>query len=223
VTSARPSIIADGVFVELGGVMLLGSTSLEVASGEVTAVVGPSGSGKTTLLRCLSGLITVTGGEVRVSGESFSGRSVAWRAAFRRTHIGMIFQDPELLDELSIEENVALPLLFSGEPRSSALKRARESLVEVGVGHLAHRRIHQVSGGEAQRVSVARAMVVAGRCIIADEPTASLDQDNAHAVARLIVDHAHSQEVATVISTHDPAVAELCDHVVSLRREVSVR
>jgi len=210
-------IEAVDVFVGLGSVTLLRPTSLRVADGEVVAVVGPSGSGKTTLLRCLIGMATPSSGRIVVDGVVMSSLDVSERARFRREHLGVVFQDPELLDELTAAENVALPLLFSGQSRTAALHRAADFLEQVGTSALRDQRPRTFSRGEAQRVAVARALAIEGRTLIADEPTASLDRENAVGVGRLLIDHGRRADAATVIATHDLELAGLCDRVLDLR------
>ncbi|WP_157803817.1 ABC transporter ATP-binding protein [Luteimicrobium subarcticum] len=210
-------IDAVDVFVGLGSVTLLRPTSLRVEDGEAVAVVGPSGSGKTTLLRCLMGMTTPTSGRVRIDGTTVSSLSVADRARFRREHLGVVFQDPELLDELTAAENVALPLLFSGRARRDALAHSDVYLDRVGTSHLRGLRPATYSRGEAQRVAIARALAIQGRTLVADEPTASLDRDNAVAIARLLIDHGRRENTATVIATHDIELAGMCDRVLDLR------
>ena len=210
-------ITVDDVSVSVGSSRILPPTSVRVEPGEVLAVVGPSGSGKSTLMRCLAGLTVPSSGSVRIEDVVLSKASAAQRARFRRARLGVIFQDPELLDELSAIENVALPLLFSGHGRRSALELASAALENVGCGHLTAARPTTLSRGEAQRVATARALIVPGRVVLADEPTASLDRDNALAVASLLIEHAHEHGAATVIATHDPELVALSDQVLDLR------
>lgn len=213
-------VLVNDVVVRIGNTTTLHQVSLRVLPGEVLAVVGPSGSGKSTLMRCLAGIWTPSEGSVTVDSVVVSDLSVAARASFRREKLGVIYQDPELLDELDALENVALPLVFSGMSRGEARKLAAAALDRVGCGELGGSRPGQLSGGEAQRVAVARALVIPGRTVLADEPTASLDAANAEAIARLLVEHAHTHKSATVIATHDPQVMALCDHVLNLRAEI---
>lgn len=203
--------------MEVGGVPILSSTSLHVRAGEVVAVTGPSGSGKTTLLNCVAGIIVPSSGVVLINGIEMSSLRPAARAKFRRNHIGLVFQDPELLDELSVVENVSITMIFNGADRTDATDRADAMLRTLDVGHLSASRTATLSGGEAQRVAVARALVKDASVIVADEPTASLDAVNVVQVTRLLVDAARRSHAALMIATHDPTVASLCDHVVSLR------
>jgi ABC-type lipoprotein export system ATPase subunit len=214
-TSSR--ILAREVAVEVSGAVLLASAGLAVEPAEVVAVMGPSGSGKTTLLGCLSGTVVPSQGSVEVDGVRVSELSPAARARFRREHVGLVFQEPELLDELTVGENVALQMLFAGGSRSETRDRAAAALERVGVGNLLDARVARLSGGEAQRVAVARALASSSSVILADEPTASLDVDNARQVTRLLVEAARRDGTAVVIATHDPEVAAACDRTVLLR------
>lgn len=215
--STASRIVTREAGVEVSGVVLLASTSLTVAAGEVLAVVGPSGSGKTTLLGCISGTVVPTRGQIEVDGIDVSRLSAAARARFRREHVGLIFQGPELLDELSVGENVALQMIFSGMARDEARSRAAVALERVGVAQLIDARVARLSGGEAQRVAVARALASPASVVLADEPTASLDADNARQVTNLLVEAARREGAAVVIATHDMEVAGACDNVLSLR------
>lgn len=217
-TDRMPVIAADDVSVTIDTTVALATTSLTIAAGEVVAVTGPSGSGKSTLLSCLSGIRVPTRGSVVVAGQELSRMPAASRARFRREHCGVIFQNADLLDELDVVSNVALPLIFSGAPRASALRQASRVLDMVGCGALGGRRPAQLSGGEAQRVAVARAFAGSPAVVIADEPTASLDIDSAAAVTDLIIARARSAGAATVIATHDHAVSQACGREIALHR-----
>lgn len=212
-------IEACAVTAEVRGVRILDSPDLSVAPGQVVAVVGPSGSGKSTLLRILTGVQVPTTGSVTIDGVELTRLPVGARATFRRDRLGVVFQDPELLDELSVAENVGLPIVLAGRPRREALALAREQLARVGLASQADGSPQTLSRGEAMRVAVARALVAGPRAVIADEPTASLDRSNALSIARLLVDNARAAGAATVVASHDPEVMALCDRVVDLRSE----
>ncbi|WP_454044660.1 ABC transporter ATP-binding protein [Cellulosimicrobium sp. Marseille-Q8652] len=205
------------VEVRYGAAVALPRTSLSVAPGEAVALMGPSGSGKTTLLDCITGLTTPTYGTVEVMGRPMAGMSAAQRATLRREHLGLIYQSPELLPELDVAENVALTLLFDRTRRSTALAAAQNALSAVGLSEVSKMRPEQLSGGEAQRVAVARALVreTVG-LVIADEPTASLDAENARIVTDLLVAQAKDRDAGVLLATHDPAVADRCDRIVTL-------
>ena len=215
-----PSTRVSDVEVRYGAAVALPRTSLSVAPGEAVALMGPSGSGKTTLLDCITGLTTPTSGEVEVMGHPLAGMSAARRATMRREQLGLIYQSPELLPELDVAENVALTLLFDRTPRSAALAAAQLALSEVGLGDVARMRPEQLSGGEAQRVAVARALVRESvGLVVADEPTASLDSKNARIVSDLLIARAREKGAGVLLATHDPAVANRCDRIVTLVHE----
>lgn len=205
--------------VMVGRTTLLASTTFTVGKGEALAIVGPSGSGKTTLLGCVSGTVVPSRGSVVVGGTEVSSLAVGARARFRRIHVGPIFQDPELLDELSVVENVALSLIFSGVARTEALRRAAQLLERLGMGAHVEARTATLSGGEAQRVAVARALVKRSAIVVADEPTASLDAEHAAEVTQLLITTARESGTALLLATHDVTVASECDRVLSLREE----
>jgi putative ABC transport system ATP-binding protein len=210
------------VSVTFDGVTVLDDVSLRVAPGRAVAVVGPSGSGKSTLLACVAGLRAPDTGQVVIDGTVLSGLSAGRRAAVRRSRIGLVNQDADLLPELSVLENVAITLLFDGVRAARATGAAMASLEAVGLQDHARKRIDEISGGQAQRVAVARALVRPEvRVIVADEPTASLDVDNARAVTRLLIDRCRSAGVAAIVATHDPMVASACDHTMALRQPVT--
>lgn len=216
-TGRSAKIEGRDVTVMIGRFTLLATTSFSVRGGESLAVMGPSGSGKTTLLGCVSGTVTPSRGRVVVGDTEVSALGVAARAKFRRSHVGLVFQDPELLDELSVVENVALSLVFMGVDRREALGRAAQVLDGMDLGGLAQARTATLSGGEAQRVAVARALVKRSAVLVADEPTASLDARNAAEVTKLLIASAQESDTALLLATHDPAVANQCDRVLLLR------
>lgn len=213
-------MLCEDASVSFGEVLALPRTSLEVARGSSLAIMGPSGSGKSTLLACIQGLETPTSGVVRVLGQDQGSASRRARSDLRRQHMGLIQQSPNLLEEFSAVENVAFPLLFDGMKRATALSLAGEALEGVGMTHRANADVRSLSGGEAQRIAVARALVRPDlRLIIADEPTAALDVENALSVSALLLGAAKEQAATVVLATHDPAVAALCDRTHRLVRE----
>jgi ABC-type lipoprotein export system ATPase subunit len=174
--------------------------SCDVPQWARIAVTGPSGSGKSTLLHLIAGLDTPTAG------------SVHWPALEDRhpgspTGIGMVLQGPSLLPSLDVTENVALPLLFAGQPYQAAMRHARAALDLVEIADLADKLPDELSGGQAQRVAIARALVTRPALILADEPTGQLDQPTAQRVITIVLDTAVSSGAAVIIATHDPAVA----------------
>ncbi|MFF7237102.1 ATP-binding cassette domain-containing protein [Streptomyces collinus] len=184
---------------------------LHVAPGEVAAITGQSGSGKSSLLYCLAGVLPPTRGQVRFEGRVLGGLTDEEISALRRERFGFVFQYGELLPELTVEENTALPLRLSGQGKKSALAAAGRVLERLGLADLRERRPSQVSGGQSQRVAVARALVHRPAVVFADEPTGSLDSANAAAVLHEFLGLARSQGTAVVLVTHDPAVAARAD------------
>lgn len=195
----------------------IGPVTLTVGWGEAVAVVGPSGSGKTTVFRLLRGEITPTAGWARVSGEELCRLSARRRNAFLRRQVSAVDQTPLLLPELDVRENVALPLLLDGVSDREARAQATMALGEVSMGDFAGRDLRTLSGGELQRVALARGLVRPSGVVLADEPTASLDRANADRISFLLVDAVRSNPGrALLLATHDMAVAEMCDRVVDL-------
>lgn len=186
------------------------------AADEVVSVTGSSGSGKTTLLLCLAGILQPASGAIVVAGESLIGVGSDGRSRIRRERLGLVFQYSELVAELTLVENVALPLELLGESRRTATGAARALLDELGVGAVAKRYPSQVSGGQAQRAAVGRALVHRPAVVLADEPTGSLDAENASKVLQLLLAAARSRGAAVVLVTHDPEVARHADREVDL-------
>lgn len=192
--------------------------SLIVERGQSVALMGPSGSGKSSILACAVGMQRPTRGSVAVDGNDLSRARPSRRARLRRELRGVAYQDAGLLPELSVAENVAVTLLFDGVPRSKALSMASDSLAAVGLTDHVDKPVDQISGGQAQRVSIARALVrPSAVLLVADEPTASLDQDTAADIISLLGERVHDTGVGALIATHDPAVAAACDTVIDLR------
>ncbi|WP_198285633.1 ABC transporter ATP-binding protein [Cellulosimicrobium cellulans] len=183
---------------------------------EAVALTGTSGTGKTTLLHCLSGILVPSSGAVSVTGHVITGMTTEERSAIRRRHVGMVFQFSELIAELTLLENVSLPLELLGSPRRVATRTARDLLGELGISQLAQRYPAQVSGGQAQRAAVARALIHEPSVVLADEPTGALDAATGGRVLELLLDAARSRGAAVVLATHDAAVAALADRVVDM-------
>jgi putative ABC transport system ATP-binding protein len=185
--------------------------------GEVAAITGQSGSGKSSLLYCLAGVLPVARGEVRFEGRVLGELPDEELSALRRERFGFVFQYGELLPELTIEENTALPLRLAGQRKAPALAAAGEVLGRLGLADLRRRRPSQVSGGQSQRVAVARALVHQPAVVFADEPTGSLDSANATAVLEEFLTLARSQGTAVVLVTHDQQVAARADTHYTMR------
>jgi putative ABC transport system ATP-binding protein len=183
----------------------LRGVDLEVRDGEFVAVMGPSGSGKTTLLNCLSGLDSIDAGEVRLDGRSLHSMSDAERTRDRATSMGFIFQAFNLIPVFTAAENVELPLLLGGTAPSEARARAVETLTRVGLGHRTGHRPNELSGGEQQRVTIARALAGRPRLVWADEPTGALDSETAEQVMSLLHE-LNSEGLTLILVTHDEGI-----------------
>ncbi|MBC6446576.1 ABC transporter ATP-binding protein [Actinokineospora sp. HBU206404] len=190
---------------------------MTVGAGEIVAVMGPSGSGKSTLLHCMAGIVAPESGTVVYNGQTLSTMSDKDRSALRRTEFGFVFQFGQLVPELTCLENVALPLRLGGLSRGKAEESAREWLGRLEVDGAADKRPGEVSGGQGQRVAVARALVTGPKVIFADEPTGALDSLNGEQVMRLLIDTAKETGAAIVLVTHEPRVAAYSDREVIVR------
>ena len=189
-----------------GGVRALRDVDLMIAKGELLAVTGPSGSGKTTLLNCLSGLDEIDAGEIVIEGRSLARMNDNQRTDLRARSIGFVFQAFNLLPMLTAEENVELPLLIAGESGRVSRRRAREALARVGLDGLERRRPAELSGGEQQRVAIARGIVHSPAVLFADEPTGALDSETSAQVMDLLVElNAEGQTI--VLVTHNKDIA----------------
>jgi putative ABC transport system ATP-binding protein len=212
-----PLLVATDLHLSFGPTRALNSASLRVYAGEVLALMGPSGSGKSTLLHCLAGILTPESGRVSFAGRDLSAMSDAERSALRRTRFGFVFQFGQLVPELTSLENVALPLRLTGVGRREARRRAADWLDRLEVADVADKRPGQTSGGQAQRVAVARALVTSPRVVFADEPTGSLDSLNGELVLRLFIAAARDNGAAVVLVTHEARVAAYSDREAVVR------
>ncbi|MFF7952475.1 ABC transporter ATP-binding protein [Streptomyces griseorubiginosus] len=191
------------------GAPALGPLDLSVAQGEALAVTGPSGSGKSTLLNLVAGLDKPTEGTVTVDGQRIDRLGEHALAPFRRERIGMVFQFFNLLDDLTVLDNIQLPAQLNGVPRRTVRGRATELMEVLGIQKHARAHPGRLSGGERQRVAVARALVNRPALLLADEPTGALDSASGQDVRDLLVDlHRGGQTI--VLVTHDPALAQAC-------------
>jgi putative ABC transport system ATP-binding protein len=179
--------------------------------------MGPSGSGKSTLLHCLAGILTPDEGEVWFAGQRMDTLREAKRSELRRDTFGFVFQSGQLVPELTAEENVALPLLLGGTRRAAALAEARAWFGRVGLDGLEHRRSGELSGGQAQRVALARGMVALPQVLFADEPTGSLDSVAGELVMSLMTKAAREQGTTVILVTHEARVATYADREVVVR------
>jgi putative ABC transport system ATP-binding protein len=197
-------------------IVALHGLDLVVPQGQFVAVMGPSGSGKTTLLNCVSGLDEIDAGRVLVDGLSIHELSDKERTKHRAREMGFIFQAFNLIPVFTATENVELPLLLAGVREADARARARETLGRVGLGHRLDRRPMELSGGEQQRVAVARALAGKPRIVWADEPTGNLDSEMAASVIALLGE-LHVEGLTIILVTHDPNVAAHADRLVTVR------
>ncbi|MCX5537259.1 ABC transporter ATP-binding protein [Streptomyces sp. NBC_00006] len=195
-------------------VTALDEVSLSLPTGSFTAVMGPSGSGKSTLLQCAAGLDRPDGGTVTVDGEELTGGNEAALTKFRRTRIGFVFQQYNLLDTLTVEQNTSLPLRLAGRRVDRA--RVRETLRQVGLAERLGHRPAELSGGQRQRVAIARALVAEPAVVFADEPTGALDTRSAREVLTLLREAARLHGRTVVMVTHDPVAASYADTVLFL-------
>ncbi|MDT0342387.1 ABC transporter ATP-binding protein [Streptomyces litchfieldiae] len=210
-------LTATDLHKSYGATPALAGADFAIRAGEVVAVMGPSGSGKSTLLHCLAGIVPPDSGTVRYAGRDLSGLSDAERSALRRGDFGFVFQFGQLVPELTCEENVALPLRLTGTGRKEAAARAGEWLARLEVEDVRHHRPGQISGGQGQRVAVARALVNDPRVLFADEPTGALDSLNGERVMQLLVTAARESQAAVVLVTHESRVAAYSDREVVVR------
>jgi putative ABC transport system ATP-binding protein len=195
----------------------LRGASVSAQAGEIVAIMGPSGSGKSTLLHCLAGILTPDAGEVWFDGRRVDMMSETERSALRRDRFGFVFQFGQLVPELTAEENVALPLLLSGLRRRQALAEARGWFGRMKLDGLEERRSGELSGGQAQRVALARGLVAKPQVLFADEPTGSLDSLAGEHVMDLLATAAREDGTTVILVTHDARVAAYADRHVTVR------
>ncbi|MFI7604416.1 ABC transporter ATP-binding protein [Micromonospora sp. NPDC049366] len=213
----QPLLSAVDLRKSYGSTPALNGATLHVRAGEVVAVMGASGSGKSTLLHCLAGIIRPDGGEVRYRDRQLGAMSDGERSALRRSDFGFVFQFGQLVPELTCLENVALPLRLNGSRRRDAEGRAMDWLARLQVADVAGKRPGEVSGGQGQRVAVARALATEPRVVFADEPTGALDSLNGEQVMRLLTEAARHTGAAVVLVTHEARVAAYADREVLVR------
>jgi lipoprotein-releasing system ATP-binding protein len=192
---------------------ILKCLDLRLEKGEKVAIYGPSGSGKSTLLHILAGLDTPTSGMVRLANTVLNNLSENQKAILRNKNLGFIYQFHHLLPEFNAVENIAMPLLIAGNEFDESLQQAQTLLKKVGLENRAKHKPSNLSGGERQRVAIARAMVHKPKCILADEPTGNLDEDNAKNIFDLLLELNEAAKTAMIMVTHDKNLAKHLDHV----------
>jgi putative ABC transport system ATP-binding protein len=215
--TAEALLSALDVHRAFGATPALNGASMSVRPGEIVAVMGPSGSGKSTLLHCLAGILRPDSGRVVYGDVELSALPDVKRSALRRGEFGFVFQFGQLVPELTGLENVALPLRLDGLSRREARRRAGEWLARLEVDDVSDKRPGEVSGGQGQRIAVARALVADPRVVFADEPTGALDSLNGERVMRLLTEAARELDAAVVLVTHEPRVAAYADREVIVR------
>ncbi|MFD4572155.1 ABC transporter ATP-binding protein [Streptomyces sp. NPDC058417] len=197
--------------------MALDGAAFSIHPGEVVAVMGPSGSGKSTLLHCLAGIVPPDSGSITYDGQELATMNDAARSALRRSEFGFVFQFGQLVPELTCVENVALPLRLNGAPRKLAERTALEWMQKLEVDDLGRKRPGEISGGQGQRVAVARSLVTGPRVVFADEPTGALDSLNGERVMELLTEAARTANAAVVLVTHEARVAAYSDREIVVR------
>ncbi len=210
-------LTAEGLNKSFGKTRALDGAGISIREGEVVAIMGPSGSGKSTLLHCLAGILPPDSGTVTYRDRELTSLSDSARSELRRTEFGFVFQFGQLVPELTCLENVALPLRLSGTKRKVAERAARDWLARLEVDAVAEQRPGETSGGQGQRVAVARALVTSPKVIFADEPTGALDSLNGERVMHLLTTAARETGAAVVLVTHEPRVAAYSDREVVVR------
>jgi lipoprotein-releasing system ATP-binding protein len=206
----------ENITKSFGALQVLKGVNLEISKGEVVSIVGPSGAGKTTLLQLVGALDAPDDGAIFFGGENLCKMSRSKLAAFRNTHIGFVFQFHQLLPEFTALENVMIPALIAGKSRTEAENRATELLQLLGLSARAHHKPSQMSGGENQRIAVARALVNNPDVILADEPSGSLDSHNKEELHKLFFDLRDRFGQTFVIVTHDEKLAQITDRTIRM-------
>ncbi|HZH54203.1 MAG TPA: ABC transporter ATP-binding protein [Sphingobacteriaceae bacterium] len=208
---------ARGVYKSFGDLNILKGVDLSVAKGEIVTLIGASGAGKSTLLHIVGTLDKPDRGEIEINGTDISRLSTKQLSAFRNTHIGFIFQFHHLLPEFTALENVCIPAFIAKTDRDTAAQRAKELLELLGVDHRASHKPNEMSGGEQQRVAVARALINRPSIVLADEPSGNLDSENAAALHRLFMDLRDELDQTFVIVTHNEELAQISDRTVMMK------
>lgn len=210
-------ISAKDIKKAYGKTHALRGASLRVKKGEILAIMGPSGSGKSTLLHSLAAIISVDSGEIRLNGKRIDKLPDDKRSILRRTMFGFVFQFGQLVPELTVEDNVALPLLLNKKDKKEAYKKAKRWIAEVGLSGKENNLPGELSGGQAQRIAIARAMVIEPQILFTDEPTGSLDTFNSEKVMELFIKTAKEHGTTVIMVTHEPSIAAYADREIVVR------
>lgn len=206
----------ENITKSFGSLQVLKGVNLEISKGEIVSIVGPSGAGKTTLLQLIGALDTPDGGAILFGGENLCSMGRGRLATFRNRHIGFVFQFHQLLPEFTALENIMIPALIAGKGRAESARRAMELLQLMGLSARAHHKPSQMSGGENQRIAVARALVNSPDVILADEPSGSLDSHNKEELHKLFFDLRDRFGQTFIIVTHDEKLARITDRTVRM-------
>ena len=213
---------AHAISKSFGETPALHNASIIVKEKEIVAIMGPSGSGKSTLLHCLAGILTPDSGEILFQGTRIDTMNDEKRTQLRRTSFGFVFQFGQLVPELTALENVALPLMLDGVNRHDAFKCAQVWFKSIGLQGLEQHRVGAMSGGQAQRVALARSLIGDPKILFADEPTGALDSFNSDRVMELLLASVREHNVSVVLVTHDPRVAAYADREIIVRDGTTV-
>lgn len=211
------SIFIENIHKAYNGLKVLKGISLEISTNELVAIIGPSGAGKSTLLHIIGTIDKPDTGKVLLNNMDALALSSKKLAAFRNKHIGFVFQFHHLLPEFTAVENVMIPAMISGESESGALKRSRDLLNQLGLEQRINHKPSQLSGGEQQRVAVARALINNPDFILADEPSGNLDSGNAEDLHKLFLKLRNDYKKTIVIVTHNNQLAEMADRTITIR------
>ncbi|NPC94698.1 ABC transporter ATP-binding protein [Bacillus sp. WMMC1349] len=191
--------------------------NLTIDEGEFVGIMGPSGSGKTTLLNLIATIDEPTTGEILINGENPHLLNKEKLAKFRRRELGFVFQDFNLLHTLTVEENIVLPLTLDGEKVGEMKQKAKQIAEKLGITNIMKKRTYEISGGQAQRATVARAMIHTPKLLLADEPTGNLDSKSSKDVMEMLESINHHEKATMMLVTHDPQAASYCDRVIFIK------
>lgn len=210
-------IEVQNIYKQFGDLQVLRGVNLHVKKGEIVSIIGKSGAGKTTLLQIIGTLDKPNAGKILINGVDVFGLKEKELARFRNHHIGFIFQFHQLLPEFTALENVMIPAMIAGEKSTSASERAKKLLSELGLEQRITHKPNELSGGEKQRVAVARAMMMSPDVILADEPSGSLDEANKGELHKLLLDLRERYNQTIIIVTHDRELASISDRIVTIK------